>query len=100
MPRYNYSCRRCGPFEEWQSMSRSEEPAPCPGCGKPAPRALSLPNMSFVDSATRTAHVRNEKSAHSPEIVQRPAALRDPDAGKKRPRPARGHRDRPWMVGH
>jgi hypothetical protein len=80
-------------------MSCSDDPAACPRCRKPAPRALSLPTMSFVDGATRTARARNEKSAHAPEVVQRPPALRDPDARPKA-RPARGHRDRPWMVGH
>jgi hypothetical protein len=81
-------------------MSRSEQPAPCPGCGKPAPRSLSLPNMSFVDGATRTAHFRNEKSAHSPDVVQRPVAVREAENKRPRPRPAVGHRDRPWMMGH
>jgi putative FmdB family regulatory protein len=100
MPRYNYSCQRCGPFEAWRSMSMSDDPADCPACGKASPRALSLPNMSFVDGATRTAHARNEKSAHEPEVVQRPIAMRDPDKPRSKPKPARGHRDRPWMVGH
>lgn len=99
MPRYNYECRRCGPFSDWQSMSRSDAPATCPRCGKPAPRAISLPNMSFMDGATRTAHFRNEKSAHEPDVVQRPAPVAQDDRPKK-PKLAHGHRDRPWMVGH
>jgi len=80
-------------------MARCDEPAQCPRCGRAAPRALSLPSMSFLDGATRRAHARNEKSAHSPEVVRRPAAAPDPGP-RSRPRPARGHRDRPWMVGH
>jgi putative FmdB family regulatory protein len=100
MPRYNYQCRRCGPFGDWRPMSRSDAPAKCPRCGKPAPRAVSLPNMSFVDGAARTAHSRNEKSAHAPEVVQRAAPIQRDDGRKKKPKLALGNRDRPWMVGH
>jgi putative FmdB family regulatory protein len=100
MPRYNYHCRRCGPFDDWQPMSRSDAPAKCPRCGRPAPRAVSLPNMNLMDGATRTAHSRNEKSAHAPEVVQRAPAVPTDGGRRRKPKLASGHRDRPWMVGH
>lgn len=100
MPRYNYQCRRCGPFDDWQPMSRSDAPAKCPRCGKPAPRAVSLPSMNMMDGASRTAHSRNEKSASEPGVVRRERPVPQDDGRKKKPKLASGHRDRPWMVGH
>jgi len=43
MPTYDYDCDRCGPFRENHPMAEFELPQPCPGCGDPAPRALTLP---------------------------------------------------------
>ncbi|HZS83526.1 MAG TPA: zinc ribbon domain-containing protein [Stellaceae bacterium] len=70
MPLYNYECRRHGPFEAWRAMALSGEPAPCPDCGQPAPRALSAPRLG-MDAALRRAHAVNEKSAHEPRVVRR-----------------------------
>lgn len=48
MPRYNYECTSCGPFDAWASIGASEEPAECPGCGGMGDRTLAAP---FVASA-------------------------------------------------
>jgi len=48
MPRYTYDCTTCGRFEGWASISASDEPAECPGCGGMGDRALAAP---FVASA-------------------------------------------------
>ena len=43
MPTYDYDCGRCGPFSESHSIAEFDLPQSCPGCGDPAPRALTLP---------------------------------------------------------
>jgi putative FmdB family regulatory protein len=48
MPRYNYACTTCGPFEAWASIGASGEPAECPACGGMSDRALAAP---FIASA-------------------------------------------------
>jgi putative FmdB family regulatory protein len=46
MPIYEYYCADCGnDFEVMRSVSRSDEPANCEKCGKPAVRQLS--NFAF-----------------------------------------------------
>jgi putative FmdB family regulatory protein len=43
MPVYEYVCTTCrSRFEKLRSMDTSQETTPCPGCGTPAPRALSV----------------------------------------------------------
>jgi putative FmdB family regulatory protein len=70
MPLYNYECRRHGTFSDWFSMSESENPTPCPVCGKLARRSVSAPYLG-IDSGLREAHGTNEKSAHEPRVVRR-----------------------------
>jgi putative FmdB family regulatory protein len=48
MPRYNYECTSCGPFDAWASIGESDEPGECPDCGGLGDRALAAP---FVGSA-------------------------------------------------
>jgi len=47
MPRYNYACTDCGPFEAWASIDASDDPTECPICGGMGGRALAAP---FVGS--------------------------------------------------
>ncbi len=91
MPLYDYDCHECGPFTGWGSMSRSSEPMACPNCGKAAPRILTAPFIADMDPNNRTAHQRNEKSAHEPRVV----SGKPPGHGGAQ-RSAR----RPWMIGH
>ena len=42
MPTYNYECSDCGPFSEVRPMAEFDRPQPCPDCGAPAPRLLTL----------------------------------------------------------
>ncbi|MGJ7562441.1 zinc ribbon domain-containing protein [Variovorax sp. GB1R11] len=44
MPTYDYACARCGPFVERRPMALFDRPAPCPACGAPSDRALSVPH--------------------------------------------------------
>ncbi len=43
MPIYEYACTTChNRFERMRSMDAFDEPSPCPDCGTPSPRALSM----------------------------------------------------------
>ena len=43
MPIYEYECPTCrSRFEKLRSMDTSDEAIPCPDCGTPAARALSV----------------------------------------------------------
>ncbi len=42
MPTYDYECGDCGPFREVRPMAEFERKQPCPDCGTPAPRLLTL----------------------------------------------------------
>lgn len=43
MPNYDYDCERCGAFSESHPIAEFDLPQPCPSCGDPAARALTLP---------------------------------------------------------
>lgn len=91
MPLYDYECGDCGPFTELRSMSRSSEPMPCPTCAKAARRTLTAPFIADMDPKNRTAHQRNEQSAHEPKVVSgKPAGHGH----------GRQHVRRPWAIGH
>lgn len=104
MPLYNYVCRSHGEFAEWRAMSESAEPAPCPACGSSAPRAISVPSLALMDSATRKAHHINERSADQPRVVKanEPGAPAKHGHGHDHGRtPSHRHGpSRPWMIGH
>ena len=101
MPLYTYACEGCGPFSAWQSMSRAADPAACPGCDEPAPRAISAPFLANMDPNNRVAHQRNEKSAHEPQTATRQQL--DREGAKRGGHGHHGHKhhaNRPWMIGH
>ncbi|MEZ4278959.1 MAG: zinc ribbon domain-containing protein [Myxococcota bacterium] len=100
MPVYEYLCERCGDFSELRPLSEYDRPRPCPGCARPAPRAvLSPPAISGCSSALRAARRRSEASAERPArgVIDARTAAR-PHA-----HPARAGRvagGRPWMLSH
>jgi putative FmdB family regulatory protein len=98
MPLYDYTCATCGGFREWRPLAVSADPAPCPSCAMPAPRAIAAPFFSRLSRGTRIAHERNEKSAHEPAVVQR-EALESGPYGRRRHGHNHGAR-RPWAIGH
>jgi putative FmdB family regulatory protein len=106
MPFYNYTCKKCGVFEEWQSMSRSSLPMACTSCGKRSKRAISMPNISMVDTYQRIAHQRNEKSADQPEMITKgPKEHGGHSHGHGGHNHGHKHAhshgpSRPWMIGH
>lgn len=55
MPYYEFFCDDCRDvFEERRKMSESDDPAPCPTCGREARRVISLVN-SFTSSGGQKA---------------------------------------------
>ena len=105
MPLYDYHCTGCGPFRAWRSMHEAREPAPCPDCESPGARAVAAPNLALMASSRRTAHQRNEKSAHEPRLESR---AERPSHGHQHQHGHGGHghhhhhhtATRPWMIGH
>lgn len=55
MPLYEYLCERCGGFAETRPLAEFAAPQPCPGCGAPAERALTLPSLGAGTSEPASA---------------------------------------------
>ena len=72
MPNYEFLCEDCGPFEERRSFTEASNPMACPSCGNEARRLYSMPNTRRMPTALSNAMSRAEKSAHEPEVVERP----------------------------
>lgn len=70
MPRYDYECVTCGPFQEWRGMADYQKPAKCPDCGRRAPRSMATPVLG-MDWQQKKAHTINERSGHEPRVVHR-----------------------------
>jgi len=108
MPLYDYCCPECGGFRTWRRMSEAGDPSACPTCNTPARRTVVAPNLALMPASNRTAHQRNEKSAHEPEVVSKSRM----GGGEHPHRHHHGHGHghghdhkhgaggRPWMIGH
>ena len=104
MPIYDFSCEACGTFSANRPMAEYREPHACPGCGQPASRVLlTAPRLAGMESAQRTAHQTNERSAHAPRQAGHvhgahcgcgAAKASTPGAAKSFPA------TRPWMISH
>lgn len=113
MPLYSYMCQDHGEFDAWRSMREASEPSDCPTCRTPAPRAVSAPSLALMNPANRTAHNVNEKSADSPQVMQKKHEHGEGSGGHGHNH-AHGHGhghshggikhahgpSRPWMIGH
>ena len=115
MPVYEYQCDQHGAFTAMRPMREYQDPQPCPDCASPASRVmLSVPHLSGLSAASRTAHATNERAQHSPMTVDRYRAKHSPGcsccAGGMRNRatdksasPAAAKSfagKRPWMISH
>ena len=103
MPLYHYLCRKCSEFTAWRPMREAGQPALCPTCGSPAPRAVSAPHLAVMDTSRRRARAIEERSADQPGVVRREEAphLAERDRGAQQPRRfERAHGRYPWTVGH
>jgi len=111
MPLYNYICADHGEFDAWCSMSQASDPADCPDCQSPSPRAISTPSLAMMNAATRKAHHVNERSADQPQVVTKGAKESSSHGAACRHGHGHGHGrgrshghshgpSRPWMIGH
>jgi len=101
MPLYDYTCRACGDFRAWRTMSAAAKTVACPSCDAPAGRTMVAPNLALMHAHSRIAHQRNEKSAHEPRVVN--GSEHDhAHAAHHGHHHQHGHRTggRPWMIGH
>jgi putative FmdB family regulatory protein len=90
MPVYEFVCESCGSFETRRTFEEAGDPIPCPTCGTVARRIYSVPGIIRTPTALSNAINRAEKSAHEPEVAQRPVAG-----------VAHQHsHGRPWTLGH
>ncbi len=117
MPNYEFACAECGPFTLRRSVEERNESASCPECEGAAERLISMPALSLMAAPQRQAHSRNEKSRHSPDVMQRHSCNSRCGCGKSNAalgsKPKRtvevpklgklltGRKSqRPWMLGH
>ncbi|MFZ5925345.1 MAG: FmdB family zinc ribbon protein, partial [Bacillota bacterium] len=82
MPTYEYSCERCGRFEEFQRMS--DEPlSRCPKCGGPVRRLIGRNiNIIFKGSGFYTTDNRSAdyKEKAKEDSGASPSSSKTPDA--------------------
>lgn len=116
MPFYDYTCKNCGPFLLSRPMEQRDAPARCPECETLAAREMTAPNLSLMAAPLRSAHARNEKSAHEPGVRSKhrcgsgcgcgsgksssKKTTRTVDLGKTGRFEATIKPKRPWMLGH
>jgi putative FmdB family regulatory protein len=96
MPTYEFECLDHGAFDEQRPMALAKSPAPCPSCGREAPRVLSLTNIPYLAASARRARDINERSCHEPRLVRR-----ETPKPQEPPTPQlQASHGRPWAVGH
>lgn len=112
MPVYEYECDTCGVFSALRKMSESHAPADCVHCGAESQRVMSAPRLAILNKFQRSAHERNEKSAHAPNLGRRSSCgctgkhtcnsttKVNADTGKPAMQMQTKKTARPWMVGH
>jgi putative FmdB family regulatory protein len=110
MPLYDYHCDEHGNFRAWRGISEARAPMPCPDCDRPALRQVAAPSLGILESVTRRAHERNEKSAHEPRVVSKASGASGDHRHAHNHSHAHGHGhahghrhgtgSRPWMIGH
>ena len=66
---YEYRCEDDGGFELIRPLGTQPGSAPCPACGREAPRLFSAPMLTRSPRAVVAAIDHAEKSRHEPEVV-------------------------------
>jgi putative FmdB family regulatory protein len=93
MPLYEYYCKHChGIFEGIRQMRDAADPAPCPECGREAPRTMS----TFAAFTMRDGYPRRipDKGTYwhmGKEVKKRAKRMKGfehPELAKPRPKPA------------
>ena len=71
MPRYDYSCPKCGVFEVWRGLSEPES-LKCP-CGRPARRLISMPALIVTKDGfeENNAKARSADDLHEARMENR-----------------------------
>ncbi|HZA09237.1 FmdB family zinc ribbon protein [Mycobacterium sp.] len=69
LPRYGFSCGRCGGFDVVQPMVKASAHAVCPGCGETARRVYGSPAVRSLDDGLRRALNASDCSADAPQLV-------------------------------
>ena len=97
MPRYEFRCEHCGPFECWRPFDEAGAPMVCPKCQSVARRVYTAPGLVKTQPALAQALYRAEKSAYEPEVIKREY----PASEEKKPSQVvyQSH-ERPWQIGH
>lgn len=97
MPRYEFRCEQCGPFECWRALADAATSMHCPVCQGEVRRIYTPPGLVRTPPAIARAHYRAEKSAYEPEVIHKePAPRRESFA----PPIVRQSHGRPWMLEH
>jgi len=107
MPRYDFRCSRCGPFEVRAELSVVGGGAACPSCGALAVRMFSAPGgrvprrQRQLEGLSDTALRRVDRvQAGVPSSGGLPLGARLDGGGRPlMPRSGRDDR-RPWQLGH
>lgn len=94
MPRYEFVCEACGPFEQWRDHRESGEPMPCPSCNVAARRVYSMPRFNVSSRAKARARLSDEQGDKA-GVVERPKAPEP--APPSKPQRVGG---RPWQISH
>lgn len=99
MPRYDYVCDDCGPFQAWAAMDDADKDCTCSACGQMGLRQVAMPRLGLMNGKLRRALDRSERSSDQPRVMKRKhldscgCSL----CGAKRKPPAVSRR---WMIGH
>ena len=78
MPTYDYQCATCRPFRDSYPMAAFADPQPCPACGAPSPRALTLPALAGgaqENAPPGTMETHGRKNARGPSSLGVPGNL-------------------------
>jgi putative FmdB family regulatory protein len=97
MPRYEFHCETCGPFEQWRPFEAATTPMLSPSCGTAVKRLYSIPGLVKTPPALLRALAGSEKSMYEPEVV-----VREPPKRVEAPHSityCQTH-GRPWQAGH
>ncbi|KPN21612.1 MULTISPECIES: FmdB family zinc ribbon protein [Arthrobacter] len=76
MPLYAYRCKDCADFEIQAPMGQVREAVPCPGCGAPARRRFTAPNLSRSSSSAYRLIESTARTASEPAVVSSPGTGR------------------------